>query len=167
MKHYFIIPLFMLSTNALAMFCPTNFGQINLGDKFEFVIKQCGKPDEEKSNDITSNPSQIWSYFVKTNPQDSNTTSQMNIAFNDDKVVNITVNAASTDSTSFCGTTIKIGDASQAIEKACGKAFMINQSNQNSENDANAKTTKTTTIRYNGPPPTTFVFTDGVLTARQ
>src|SRR5688572_24511187 len=102
MKKQLLLIFAFISFPTYAMFCPTNFTQIEIGDSMEKVKQQCGKPDEEKTQKSTANQPQEWNYYVKADPTQS-TTMKMSVAFADNKVMNITVNGTTLVTTPICG----------------------------------------------------------------
>lgn len=146
-----------------AMFCPTNFSQINTGDTIDQVTLQCGKPD--KINKYKSSPDaqpQEWNYYVKPDPKQPNTL-KMSVAFDaDQKVVNISVNGTSLIATTICGANIKVGDTAADIKNSCGQAAFKNQSTQSNTNTGNES--EVIEYTYNSSPPITFLFKQGKLT---
>ncbi len=148
---------------AAAMFCPTNFNQINLGDPLDVVIKQCGAPAEQKKiPPDESNLPQQWSYYVTTG-SNAQASLKMDVALNNDKVVNITANGMSLAATTICGANIKVGDSSQTVQKACGKPIYVTKSQA-------APTTppvELIQLQYNSSPPAIFIFENGKLKERK
>ncbi len=167
MKHYLALFFLIFSTNSFAIFCPSNFNQINIGDPIEKIETQCGKPTSQTTSKTTANQPQEWNYYV---PMSSNQTGsqtgtvRMTVAFDQGKVVNLSVNSVGVSSTDLCGPTVQIGDAQRAVESACGKPKLINtgQQSQDSQN-----TTEITTFTYEGPQTATLTFENGKLKSRQ
>lgn len=110
MKYSLTLVLLFLSSNAWALFCPTTLHSINLGDTLAHVQQQCSKPASQTSYKSSPPIPQEWNYYL--NP-DSNhqTTFKMSVAFDNDKVINITVNGFSLTNTEICGATIRVGDS--------------------------------------------------------
>ncbi len=151
-----------LSTSSFAIMCPSNFTQIKMGDSIKDVIAACGKPDSQTEEEKNVAKSQEWVYYVLTDPSNQ-TTIRTTIAFDKDKVTNISANGYGVSYTQICaGNTVQVGDSQDSVKKACGKPAFINQ-------DSNDKTppVKTTTLIYNNPSKTSLIFVGGVLTDRQ
>lgn len=164
--------LISLSTSASALFCPNNFNQMTIGDTIEQVQKACGKPDAEKKSHAEENGPQEWSYYV--HPQTSNYTGmstnstqqaalKMSVAFNEGKVVNITVNGMSLAATTICGSGIAVGDLAKNVKSACGNPLVINKSSQSNDE----KPAEIIQYKYNSTPPTTLIFENGILKERR
>jgi len=161
-----------ISTAASAMFCPNNFNQINMGDTLAQVQQQCGKPDTQKTSKGDDKGPQEWNFYVhpimnkytaiRTN-SGQEASVKMAIAFNDQKVVNITVNGMSLATTTICGGAVSVGDGMQSVKSACGDPVFINKSDQKS----NEKPDEITELKYNSTPPTTLIFINGKLNERK
>jgi hypothetical protein len=165
-KSPFALALAICSSQALAMFCPNGFNQMNMGDTIEQVTKNCGNPDEKKTSKEVPFQAQEWNYYVHPDPSQPGTL-KMSVAFGSDKkAVNITVNGTSLMATTICGGNIQVGDDVEAIKSACGKPAFTNQGAQPSAN-ANDNAPEITELRYNTTPPTTLIFTNGKLTERK
>jgi len=179
----------LLSGHLYAMFCPTNFSQINTGDTIEHVIQVCGNPESQNSHKKTTSLSEEWIYYVKTQ-SNVNTTSKMKVIFSNNKVVNISVESnnpvqpdvwqsgknqpvvninfnnqrpVNVSSTNACGPTISIGQDVQQVKYICGTPAFVKQ---NQSPDAQS-TSKVTELRYGGPNPATLIFENGILKDRQ
>jgi hypothetical protein len=50
MKYLLFISLCILSTTSFSMMCPANFNTIDVGDKLEDVLNQCGVPESRESS---------------------------------------------------------------------------------------------------------------------
>lgn len=136
--------------------------QINYGDTIKDVIKTCGKPDSQTSSESSAAKSQEWVYYIKTNPSDQ-ATLRTTIAFDKDKVTNISANGYGVSYTQICGgNTVQVGDSQDSVTKACGKPGFINK-------DSNDKTEPTTTTEliYNNPSKTVLIFENGHLKDRK
>jgi hypothetical protein len=100
----------LVATPALAMLCPNNFNEINLGDPIEKVKEQCGQPDSEKASESKADSPQEWNYYVQVSPTDQ-ATLKTTIAFNKGKVTNMSVNGIGVSTTAICGgNNISVGD---------------------------------------------------------
>ncbi|VVC75514.1 hypothetical protein AQUSIP_08040 [Aquicella siphonis] len=192
MRLCFATVLFIVSMNAFAIFCPSNFSQVRPGDTIDQVLELCGKPDSQNSYNKTASLSEEWSYYVKSDANDK-TTSKMTVVFSSDKVININVvvpraleqgliaapngkhapvvgviiNDGQTPqnvaSTRVCGSLISIGDSVQQVESACGKPAAVRQ---NQPPGAPADATIITELKYGGTTPATLLFENGILIDR-
>lgn len=162
MKHIFCVTTFaILCQPAYALFCPSGFNQIEMGDTIEQVQRQCGKPDvktEEKSD--TKSPQQ-WQYYVKPDPTNASTLN-VTVAFTGGKVINITVNGTSLVTTPICGRSISTGDTMDQVKAACGDASFITKGAT-----SGAAETTITQFKYNTAPPVVFTFENGKLIKRK
>lgn len=159
-----VISLF--STPLFAMFCPSGFNVINVGDTMDYVIKQCGNPDAKKVTKTVPQKPQEWNYIIKPDPMQPGTL-KMSIAFDkDEKVVNISVNGTSLTATTICGgQNIQYGNTTDDIKKACGEPAYKNQEpvTPPSPETAAQPTTDIAELTYNTTPPITLVFENGKL----
>lgn len=168
MKYYFLIFSLFFSPAIFALFCPNNFNEINIGDSIEQVKQQCGSPTAEKSYKSDVNTPQQWTYYVgsaagnyNNQPQQQiQPTVKMTVSFDNNQVINITVNDMSLVSTGFCGTTIQVRDSQKAVESACGKPTLIQKSEQGADIEI-------TELSYTGMPGVTLVFEGGKLKERK
>jgi hypothetical protein len=168
-----------LSSPSFAMLCPTNFNEYNIGDSLETVQQTCGKPDKETKSEAKPSVPQEWVYFVRlgnsgnmaySNNAGSNSaaTMRMTIAFNKDKVTNMTVNGIGVSATPACGSNVQVGDTLASVKATCGAPVMVNQSNVPTGSSADTGATKVIEWLYNtGATPTTLVFENGKLTKRK
>ncbi len=168
-----LFTLITLTTSASAMFCPSNFNQINIGDTIDQVRAQCGKADNEKEIKPVDNGPQEWNFYV--NPQmkaytglrtpnaQQNASVKMSIALNEGRVVNITINGMSLAATTICGPGVAVGDTATSVKNACGDPVFINKS---SANDNGEKPDKIIELQYNTSPPVTLTFKNGLLQSR-
>ena len=160
-KNIGIILSLFLCSNTFAMFCPTNFNNINMGDSMDQVQQTCGKPDSENTKEVVPEGlPQEWGFYKS--PQGALATLKVTIALDKDKVVNISVNGASMVSTDICGSTISVGDSASSIKSACGKPSYTNQSQELQH--ATENKTKVTELKYGS---TTLVFENGKLKTRK
>ncbi len=168
-----VLALLGLSTSASAIFCPTNFNQINLGDTTETVKKQCGNPAVEKKIEGEDNGPQEWNFYVRPQMKrytetrtnsGSEASVKMSIALNQGKVVNITVNGMSLATTTICGPSVSVGATSASVKSACGNPVFINKS---SNQDSAEKPKEIVEYQYNSTPPATLVFVGGLLQERK
>jgi hypothetical protein len=154
----------LISQNSLALFCPGNFNQINIGDSLESVIQQCGAPSSQTTATNTDNLPQEWNYYFKLSPTDQ-ATMRATIAFAEGKATNMSINMIGVSVTAICGPTIQIGDTTKAIKKACGSPAFITQSSL--PGSSTTPLTKTTTLIYQTPSATvSLTFENGKLTGR-
>lgn len=177
------LALLGLSTSASAMFCPKNFNQINMGDSIEQVQQQCGKPDAQKTVKGEDNGPQEWTFYVhpqmKRYTQTRTNSGQeasvkMTVAFNNGKVVNITVNSMSLATTTVCGSpagqitqslqAVSIGDSAKAVKAACGDPIAVSKGTQS---DDQQKPVEMVEYTYNSSPPVVLVFEGGRLVERK
>lgn len=152
-----------------ALFCPSNFTQIQIGDTIQQVEQQCGKPDKQEIKEGDSNAPQEWSYYI---PQtvSTNTTMQeqgtlkTSITFDaSGKAINISVNGIGVGSTTICGnTTVQLGDTRDQVKAACGAPSFINTQEQKSTSTS-TETNKIVIDTYNTNPPAILIFKNGKL----
>jgi hypothetical protein len=158
-KMFFTAVAALTTTPALAMLCPNNFNEINVGQTIEQVKQQCGAPDAEKTSDSKSDLPQEWNYYVQVSPTDQ-ATLKTTIAFNKGKVTNMSVNGIGVSTTAICGgNNISVGDTEDSIKTACGKPAFINQGNVSA-----AATTKITDLTYG---TAVLEFEDSVFTGKK
>jgi len=158
------------STQCFAMFCPNNFNQVDLGSSIDQVIQQCGKPDSIKTSKNTDNEPQEWNYYVHIQPTQQPQTGslRMTIAFENAKVINISVNGAGITNTAVCGKPITLGLTPKQIEAICGKPVFINKgASQKGTTSENMKSDEITEFDYNQTPPIKLIFTNGKLSERK
>jgi hypothetical protein len=153
------------TTSTYAMFCPSGFNQINLGDTVAQVTAACGAPTSQSSENSTADKPQEWTYYVKAQPSDQSTL-RMTVAFTAGKVTNMSVNGIGLTNTQICGgNTVQIGDDQKSVKTLCGDPAFIAQSNMPS---AAKDTVKVTTFIYNTTAaPISLIFNDGKLKSRQ
>ncbi|HLB58007.1 MAG TPA: DUF2845 domain-containing protein [Gammaproteobacteria bacterium] len=163
MKYFFIVIFALFSNQAYAMFCPTNFNTINIGDTIAAVEQQCGKPNSKKTHETKTGVAEEWNYYVQPDPTAPTSTLKMTIALLDNKIFNITVNGTSLVSTQICGPTINVGDSTPTLTSACGKPAFIN----GGQKQPSEKTTEVTEFTYNGTPSVVLTFEDGKLTEKK
>src|SRR5437879_1136102 len=134
-----LLAILGMLTSASALLCPKNFNQINIGDSIAQVQQQCGKPDSEKKLQAEDNGPQEWSFYVR--PQMKRYTEirtnsgaeasvKMNVAFNQGKVINVTVNSMSLATTTICGPAVSVGDTAKSVKTACGTPVFITKNDQ-------------------------------------
>src|SRR3990167_10586638 len=163
------------SISAHAMFCPTNFNQITIGDTIEHVQQQCGKPDIEKksTSEVDTGP-QEWNYYVSPgfvgyNPPpvagQQQGSVQMTLALNNNKILNITVNGMSLASTTLCGNSVSVGDSAERVKSACGDPVFVNKSSNQPK--GKPTTIETTTLKNNSTPPVTLIFENDKLKGKE
>ncbi len=170
-KTFALLLLLGFYTPAFALFCPTNFNQINIGDTIAQVQAQCGKPDFQKTTKEEGKGPQEWNYYVAPSthgygapnmPGGQQASLKMAIAINGGKVLNITVNGMSLASTTICGNSVSVGDSIESVQGACGKPVFVNKSSQD-----DSKPTEVTLYKYNSTPAVTLTFENGVLKDRK
>ncbi len=171
---YFIIPTlsaYLLTPSiCVALLCPTNFNQFDLGDSMDQVIQQCGKPDSqnESTKKDDANIPQEWTYLVPQTVATSTAystqgTLKTTLIFDKDgKAMNISVNGIGVGESSICNNiSIQLGDTRDKVEKACGKPVtIVKQPPPDSKPPADIKVTE---FIYNTNPPLHLIFEDGKL----
>jgi hypothetical protein len=155
--------LMAIAIPSYAMFCPSNYNQINIGDSIASVEQACGKPATQSVAESSEDQPQEWTYYVKSQPSDT-ATLRMTVAFTSGVVTNMSVNGIGISSTQICGATTQVGDREATVKTVCGTPAFINQSNLPS---ATKDKVKVTTFNYNSTPPVTLIFNDGSLKSRQ
>lgn len=172
----FILSLASLySAYSFAMFCPTNFNQINIGDTIKQVQDQCGKPETSKNTTSEANQPQEWTFYVPV-PTDPYTmgynpnagTMKVTMAFVDGKVVNMTSNGIGVGATALCGgANLQLGSTIKDVKTACGKPAMVNKTNMGTEGGA-PQPNEISEWKYTGPTgTTTLIFENGKLKERK
>jgi hypothetical protein len=150
---------------ASAMFCPTGYNQINMGDTISQVQAACGLPATTNTVDDTANKPQEWTYYVKSQPSDQ-ATLRMTVAFTQNGVTNMSVNGIGVTNTQICaGNTVQLAMTEDQVKTACGAPAFITQSNL----PVNAKdTTQVTELVYTATPQNvTLTFENGILKSRK
>jgi hypothetical protein len=160
----------LFSTHSFALFCPTNFSLINMGDSLETVEKTCGKPASQTTTTSDKNVPQEWTYYetesVYTNvgtPAEG--TLRMVVAFVNNQAINISVNGIGVGSTAICQGTIALGSASETVLAACGKPSFVNK--QQPSELTPSQIIKTTVFNYNSNPPMKLIFINGKLSGKE
>src|SRR3990167_9584669 len=156
----FILILLLFTTKSFAIFCPTNFTQINYGDTIDQVIQQCGQPDSQKESTQTNdNAPQEWNYYisqtVSMNALQPSTTGTLKttVTFdNNGKAINISVNGIGVGSSAICGQQIQLGDTRDNVKAACGKPAFINKE-VNPDLSTASSSAKITTFIYSRTLP--------------
>src|SRR3990167_5597759 len=124
LNKFLLLSLFM-PTISFAMFCPTNFNLIDIGDTIEKVDQACGPPDSKETKETDKNVPQEWSYYI---PQTVGTgtsyqqegTLKTTITFDDKgKAINISVNGIGVGASTICGKSIQLGDTRESIQATC------------------------------------------------
>jgi len=165
MKNFKSVVLFattsLFFSSAHAYFCPIGFNQISIGDTIAQVEQQCGVAAEKKEEKTIEGP-QEWNYYVRADPNAAPSV-KMTIAFDHNKVINITVNAFSLQNTQVCNNVnIQVGDSTDTVQGACGKPIFINAST-----DAQQQSSTKVKLNYKTQEGiTTYVFENGVLKQR-
>lgn len=162
-----ILPWLLLYTStSYGMFCPTNLNQIDIGDTIEKVTQQCGKPSSEKKVKQSVSVPQEWTYYLEENPIVPGTavigTLKTTFAFEEDQIVNVSVNGIGVGATAICGPNIQLGDSMEKVKSACGKPVIVNESKA----AADAKPVELIEWKYDGPPTYILTFEDGKLKSR-
>ncbi len=174
MKYGVSLALLFVTQTTFAMFCPNGFNQINFGDTIDQVKLQCGSPSSQKTYKSEDSGPQEWTYYVNPTENASvygqpwmygatpQTAVKMTIAFNENKVLNITANGMSLPSTQICGSMISVNDTPAQIKAACGKPTMVNKPQQSAANAI-----EMTEFKYDSAPPITLIFENGKLKERK
>lgn len=185
----FFISLF-IPLNVLAMFCPTNFNSIDLGNSIAQVQQFCGQADSSRQYQMSSMTSQEWTYYIKPKFGDTRHT-KMRILFKNDKVINVNTTTHdavgvgcspviqlgttqkivrcsksfdqeyNVSATTLCGPFIQLGDSTQTVASACGQPDLVSQP------PSSALPIDVVEMRYDTHPPVTLVFENGLLTDRK
>jgi len=161
--------LFFCPYVSYAMFCPTNFNLVSLGDSIDSVKEKCGKPDSEKTKEMPKPEPQEWTYFttqtVSTGTSYQATgTLKTTVTFDkDDKAINISVNGIGVGESTICGTPIQLNNSRDQVKAACGEPSFINKQGVDATGGTDKKDV-VTEYTYNANPPFTFIFTNSVLT---
>jgi hypothetical protein len=173
-KKLTFITFLLLPNISAALFCPTNFKQIYVGDSMDTVQQQCGKPDAETTKKEAKNTPQEWSYFIpQTVSMNMDNTSQAQgtlkttIAFDaNGKIINISVNGIGVGATQICGTSLQLGDTKDRVKAVCGDPSYTNKQ-QNDSNGGKKEEDTITEFNYHTTPPVTLIFVNGSLTERR
>jgi hypothetical protein len=190
MKSYILFILLFFTSQAFAIFCPTNFSSINFGDSIDEVKRVCGDPNSFNQYTTTTTSNQIWTYYIKA-PGISQRMTKMVILFRDNLIVNIQIiddtaaniqlcesvqtgnrvftnsvcktplNSQNVASTNICGALIQVGNTRDIVTRTCGAPALKKDVGQ-----ANPPVNVTEFI-YNGPPPVTLIFENGQLKDRK
>ncbi len=167
--------LFFLPSLSYALFCPTNFNQINIGDSIQQVQAQCGNPVSQETKKVTPEGPQEWNYFIPQTVMGAGAydktqgTLKTQINFDGDgKVININVNGIGVGATSECSQPIKLGDTRDQVKAACGKPSWINKSDPSMVGDTNQsqeqQSKEVTQMNYSSSnPPVQLIFENGLL----
>jgi hypothetical protein len=192
MKSVSVICLLLFSTTSFAMFCPSNFKNIDIGDSLEQVLELCGPPTTQKTyKQNATSSAEEWTYYKRVNPLDQST-AKMVVVIQNDQVININIaddSAVSNEvcqstitgskfaqsvcnstlnsqhnvgSTQICGAPIQIGDHAQTVETACGKAVAVTAYQQPDQ----PPPTEIVELDYDGPPKAALLFENKLLVQR-
>lgn len=162
------------STLSYAFFCPNNFKQINYGDTMDTVIKQCGQPDEQKSEEASQPVAQEWNYymnqqqspFIPQNTLGNAPQGTMKTTFtfdNTGKLINMSVNGVGVGASTICGPNIQLGDSIDTVKAACGQATMVNKQNPADLGNQKPPDKKVTFFYKKTNPRATLTFVNGLL----
>ena len=170
-----ISTVFYLPSLCFAIFCPTNFKQIEIGNTMNEVLEQCGKPDkQEEVKKANENVPQEWTYYAPQNYTTTGPTIQPQgsiknqIAFDSEgRVVNITTNGYGIGVVPMCGINIQVGDTRDKIKAACGSPVFASRQETPTDGSAPPPDLIITTFTYNTSPPTKLIFQNGKLIERQ
>jgi len=168
----YALAAFLYSQTTFAMFCPSSFVTINIGDTVDQVRQAC-KPDTESTKKIDPPDTlpHTWTYYVTQPGSLSASSMRLDVVFNaQHKVINISSNGAGIANTNLCGNQsqpIQTGYTMEQIKAVCGSPMFIDNGNPGSvSSDPNAKKIEITEFKYNSTPPTTLTFEDGKLKSR-
>lgn len=193
----YVLAIFsILPTLTFAMFCPTNFKSIDIGDTLDFVLQECGFPTTQYKYEKSLNLAQSWDYYIKSLPFDPATT-KLQVLFKDDKIVNIQITESNSISTEVCESTEFSLGKPKAVQTTChkpmqnihnvanttlcGSYISVGDNTQKVEsicgkpaiiNQINEPQTTTdaprslVALKYDGPNPATLVFENGRLIER-
>lgn len=189
MRIYVPLALLLLySSHAFAIFCPTNFSNIDLGNTIQQVQEVCGTPTSVNQYQKTKMSNQIWNYYIRA-PGLNQNMAKMSVLFRNDEVMNIhlhynseicpllltkkngqvvppfcikSINDEDVASTNLCGGFIQVGNNAQAVQYACGQPAVI-QAVPGTE----TQPVDVTELHYDGPPKATLIFENGQLIDRQ
>lgn len=176
LRNFLFCTALLYSTHCLAIFCPTNFHTINIGDSIEQVEAQCGRGNTETKSTSEANVPQQWTYFMAMqnpyvpsaagSPQEG--TMQVTFSFVDNKVVSLTSNGIGVGATTICNSVnLQIGSSTDDVKKACGKPAMIQQSNLSQGSAQGTPASEIIEWKYDTNPPITLRFENGVLKERK
>lgn len=194
-KYFIAILLFILTTDSFALFCPTNFSQVNIGDTIAQVIETCGEPISQNTYKKTSILSEEWHYYVKTQFNDKATT-KMTVVFKDNRVINIHI----ADNSNLLGSALyaaaleahrpqpidlaynAVNQQTHNVEntRVCGSPIKIGDSmplvenacgkpiaiQQNQSPDIQDSAIEVTALQYGGATPATLLFENGIFKER-
>lgn len=189
------LSLLALPIAAYAIFCPSNFNNIDIGDSIEQVLKQCGPPASQNTYTLAQPVAEQWDYYIRTNPF-NRTTSKMSVVFKDNQVINITLNITATTNNLLCQEALDKKLSQTAIETACnqstqkvenaswtticGPIIRIGSTPENveaacgapvfvtkSQSQSQTPSTQITEYKYNVPSPNILIFENGILKLRK
>lgn len=166
--------ILLIPITSFALFCPTNFNQIEIGNSIDKVKELCGKPDKEDTKKVEENVPQEWNYFVAqsvdmgmgTNQPAQGTLKTSFMFDKDGKLINISVNGIGVGATNICGTNVQLGDKQDSVKNACGDPTFVNKQTSTATGTP-TKTQEIIEFIYNTTPPIKLIFIDGKLTERQ
>jgi hypothetical protein len=177
MKRLLSLLLLSIPQLSFAFLCPSNFNQIDYGMTVADVTKTCGAPASTKQSvREQDNMPQEWTYYV---PQTvsfntlQQSTGTMKTSFAVDAnghAVNISVNGLGVGATTICGSNVQLGDSRDAIKSACGNPSFINKQNGPGSSvvgQGSDQNIQVTDLLYNGNPPVTLEFENGILKDRK
>lgn len=167
----FSVIVALASSQANALLCPGNFSHIEVGDSLSSVVAKCGEPTKKETKPAPVKTPEEWTYLIPQTVSAGTTGQQQGtlkatITFDaDGKAINMTVNGIGVGASTICGNNISLGDNTDAVKSACGKPSFINQQPPPETN--NPSKDMQTIYTYQTNPPTTLIFTDGVLSEVQ
>lgn len=158
---------FLYSAHCYAIFCPTNFNEISVGDTTQQVETKCGKPTSIKTTKSQADVPQEWTYYLPMDPSLPGTM-KVTFAFIHGQANLITSNGIGVGSTTICNNiNLQIGSTIKEVKEACGTPAMITQSNLSTDQAQGTPSTEMAEWKYDATPPVTLVFEDGKLKERK
>lgn len=169
-------------------YCPQNSQYINIGMSQSDVIQACGEPQnvkKSKKSAVKKVPVSQLTFNVSTQSigltagtrtpgiqsgafyANSGPLSTLVVTVSEDKITNISLNGASTQSASICGGSFAVGDPGSNAIASCGDPTAVNNTYKNVNTD---KIDEVETWSYspgNYQPSFQLTFVDGALSAIQ
>ncbi len=177
MRHWplFIATGLFLPSLCFAIFCPTNFRQIEIGYTMNQVLEQCGNPEkQEETKKANENVPQEWTYYAPQNYTTTGPTIQPQgsiknqIAFDSEgRVINITTNGFGIGVVPMCGINIQLGMTRDQIKSACGSPVFSAKQEVPTDGTAPPSDITVNVFTYNTSPPTKLIFENGKLVEKK
>ena len=166
---FITLSLLFFSNLSIALLCPTNFNQFDVGNTMEKVIQMCGNPDSVKeTKKPNENVPQEWNYYVPQTVSSGTAYQQQgtlktDIVFDaNGRAINISVNGIGVGASTICNNkTIQLGDSRESVQAACGKPVYINK--QIPPGEEAPRDIVTVEFTYNTNPPVHLLFREGKL----